>query len=80
MGAPDFIGQTQLDARTDGVEVSCQICGRNTHLGAVVATTRDSIPPRKVTLTACYDCLEVCHVAAVCRIKCGHCDGTGERK
>lgn len=70
------VGQTDLVSRRDGITVKCMVCGRGTHLGAVVETVRVNV--RKVTLAACYDCIEVCHVIAVCRMKCGQCGGTGK--
>jgi len=72
------VGMTKLVSRQDGVLDRCQVCGRDTHYGARVETIRDSIPPRRITLFACYDCVEVCHLLALGRVPCGVCKGTGQ--
>jgi hypothetical protein len=49
--------------------VVCAICTRDTHYGVQIETVRVT-NGRKVTLLACYDCIEVCHLIAVGRMPC----------
>lgn len=72
----DLVGFTRLVSRKDGITVVCQVCGRDTHLGATIETVRETFN-RKVTLSACYDCIEVCGLMQVGRMPCGTCGGDG---
>ena len=69
-------GFTRLVSRVDGIAVKCQACGRDTHLGTTITTLRETTG-RTVSLSVCYDCVEVCALAALGRMPCEKCGEIG---
>lgn len=67
---------TRLLSRTDGIMGACMVCTRGTHYGARIETVRETTG-RRVTLFACYDCIEVCHLIVFGRLPCDKCHGDG---